>query len=217
MGSSDLDQRPPAMKRHTMGSWLPECPSCGYVAASIGQIGENDRALVRDAEYQRLRSETFSRPEMRRFILRAKLDSMQENVEGAFSNLLCAAWIADDGRQEEQARQLRLKAAGFVAGKAGISIDTKLRLLDAYRRSSAWDAAHRLAAELKAERLDYPFAEIIDFHIARIDAKDAGAYTIADAVPERPRPRPQPMSPVQQALFEYLIGKRGSEGQAGKA
>ena len=193
IGSADLDQRPPGMKRHTMGSWLQECPSCGYAAFSIDKADEEDRTLVNAPAYRRLLSETFPSPEQRRFMLRAALVDMKGNAESAFSNALCAAWIADDRHQPRQASELRIKAAGYIAGRTEISFDTRLRLLDVYRRASAWDAAQKLAAELKAEELEYPCGEIVGFHLERITSGDSGTYTIAEALDGRPHP-PAPAS-----------------------
>src|SRR3569832_2210421 len=42
-GSPGLDQRAAGMARHTIRSWLQECPGCGYVAPDIGKGDE--RAL----------------------------------------------------------------------------------------------------------------------------------------------------------------------------
>ena len=187
IGSADLDQRPPGMERDTMDSWLQECPSCGYVAFSINKGGEEARTLVHGSEYRRLRSETFPSPEQRRFMLRAALANMKGDVESAFRNVLCAAWIADDRHQPEQATELRMKAAGYVAGRKGISLDTRLRLLDAYRRASGWDAAQQLVAELEAEKPGYPYDEIVDFHVGKLEAQDSDTYTIAEALPDPPR------------------------------
>lgn len=37
-GSMDLDTRPPRMARDTIGSWVHECPNCGYVIGGIGSF-----------------------------------------------------------------------------------------------------------------------------------------------------------------------------------
>lgn len=190
IGSADLDQRPPGMQRHTMDSWMQECPSCGYAAFSLDKADEEDRALVNAPAYRRLLAETFPSPGQRRFLLRAALADMKGDAESAFSNALCAAWIADDRRQPQQASELRIKASVYVAGETGISFDTRLRLLDVYRRASAWEAARKLAAELKAAELEYPCGEIVDFHIEKIASADSDTYTIAEALDGRPPPPP---------------------------
>ena len=181
-GSADLDQRPPEMERDTMEMWLQECPSCGYVAPSIDQGDEIDRANAASPEYRALVSGSFPSSLERRFRLRAGLVAQRGDAESAFSNALCAAWAADDHGTPERASEHRIKAASYVCGRAGVSLDTRLRLLDVLRRSSRWEAADGLASELKSEELEYPFDAIIDFHLDKIAQRDGGCYTIEEAL-----------------------------------
>ena len=36
-GAMDLDTRPPALARHTMGQWIQICPHCGYVSDDVSR------------------------------------------------------------------------------------------------------------------------------------------------------------------------------------
>ncbi|CAN7604541.1 hypothetical protein LJR220_005542 [Bradyrhizobium sp. LjRoot220] len=187
-----------------MEMWLQECPSCGFVARSIDQGHEIDRTNASSPEYRALVASSFSSSVERRFLLQAALFAMRGEAESAFSNALCAAWAADD-RGTEQASAHRVKAAGHVYGRAGVSIDTRLRLLDVLRRSSRWEAASGLASELNSEELEHPFDVIIGFHVDKIAARDDGCYTIARALADRRPPPPSSLDAAnRKILADYL-------------
>lgn len=187
-GSPDLDQRAQGMARATVDSWLQECPFCGYVAADIETGGTKARSFMDTGGFRAASLDPLSDPAVRRFLVRAAHDAHGGDRKSAFQNTLAAAWIADDRNQPSEATALRLKAAAHLAGARITSIDTRLLLLDVWRRAASWDAAEALTAELIAEQLEYPFASIVAFHRDRIAARDDGSYTIAQALAGRPEP-----------------------------
>ncbi|WP_407120157.1 HD domain-containing protein [Bradyrhizobium sp. STM 3561] len=85
-------------------------------------------------------------------------------------------------------RFVRLRAAGHLGEGPLISLDTRLLLLDVLRRAASWDAAAALIAELMAEELEHPFTDIVAFHRRRIEARDSGRYTIAQALARESKP-----------------------------
>jgi len=180
-GSRDLDQRPSGMFRSTIGSWLQECPYCGYVAPSIDKGDARARSFVDTPEFQAASLDPLAEPASRRFLVRAAEDAVNGDRRAAFLNTLRAAWVADDSGRTSDATALRLKAAGHLDGVRVTSIDTRLLLLDVLRRAASWEAAKALAAELAAEELESPFADIVAFHRGKIEARDSGRYTIAQA------------------------------------
>lgn len=188
-GSPDLDQRPAEMKRSTIDSWLQECPYCGYVASNIEMGDAAARSFVETAEFRAASLDPLSDPTARRFLVRAAQDACCGDRKSAFLNTLAAAWVADDNKRPSDAVALRLKAAAHLSGDRIRSIDTRLLLLDVLRRASNWEAAEALIAELAAEELEYPFAEIVSFHRSKIETRDAGLYTIADALDGKPERR----------------------------
>lgn len=204
-GSPDLDQRSAGMERSTIHTWLQECPFCGYVAPSIERGDAKARSFVQTAEFRTASSDPAPDPGERRFLVRAALDAYCGDPRAAFLNTLRAAWLADDRKQPSEATALRLKAAAHLAGSRVKSIDTRLRLLDVLRRASSWEAAEALIAELVDEELEYPFAEIVSFHRAKIEARDSGRYTIAQALEGKPEPKHSEMDPeLIKALARHI-------------
>jgi hypothetical protein len=185
-GSPDLDQRQAGMMRSTIDSWLQECTYCGYVAADIETEDAVARTFVETAEFRAASLDPLPDPTARRFLVRAALDIYSGDQKSAFLHTLMAAWVADDRKHTAEAAALRLKAAAYLSGNKIRSIDTRLLLLDVLRRSSSWEAAEALVAELAAEGLEYPFAEIVAFHAGMIEARDSGGYTIAEALEGKP-------------------------------
>lgn len=180
-GSPDLDQRQGGMARSTISYWLLECPFCGYVAPNIEQGDAKAKSFMQTPEFQAASSDPTFDPAARRFLVRAAEHAHDGDRMAAFLDTLCAAWIADDRRQPDEAAALRLKAAAHLAGSQIKSIDTRLLLLDVLRRASSWEASEALADEMIVEDLGDPFVRVISFHRAKINARDNGRYTIADA------------------------------------
>ncbi len=189
-GSPDLDQRPPGMVRSTVESWLQECPYCGYVAWDISYGDDKARHFTSTPQFSSASLDPAPDPAARRFLVRAAFEAYLGDRRSAFQYTLHAAWTADDRKQADEARRLRLKAAEHLAGSRINSVDTRLRLLDVLRRASSWTAAEALVAELTAEGLEYPFAEIISFHRDKIAARDDARYTIDEALKGKPEPPP---------------------------
>jgi len=181
-GSRDLDQRPAEMMRSTMGSWLQECPNCGYVAAALPQGDERDRLFVQTHNYAALCEFPQVSRLSSRFLRRVAIDAARDDFEQAFTNTLCAAWDADDHDLDDVARSLRKTASGYLAGRPVESIDLQLRLLDVLRRAADWAAATALARQMMSQRLDHPFAAIVRFQLGRIDSNDDACYTVSDAL-----------------------------------
>jgi hypothetical protein len=203
-GSRDLDQRPPEMMRSTMASWLQECSFCGYVATDIGKDDATARAFVGTPAFQALCADPSPDPISRRFLVRAALDAQGGDTESAFTHTLAVAWIADDASRPSDATALRLKATAYIAAKAA-SLDTRLVLLDVLRRASEWSAAKTLADTLAADRPGHPYDAIVSFHRAKIEVRDSGRYTIADALAETPKPGSSAATPERvKILVDHL-------------
>lgn len=204
-GSPDLDQRSAGMERSTIDAWLQECPFCGYVNFDIEKGDARAKDFIETAEFRAASSDPVPEAVERRFLIRAAFDAYCGDRRGAFLNTLSAAWVADDRKQPSEATALRLRAAAHLAGHRINSIDTRLLLLDVLRRASSWEAAEALCAELTAEELEYPFAEIVSFHREKIGAQDSGRYTIQEALAGRPKPSPVVEDPeLIKALARHI-------------
>ena len=180
-GSHDLDQRPPEMKRHTMSHWLHECPSCGFVGPELKGGDRSEAAFVASSVYQSVRGDESFNATQRRFLLGAMLAARSEKYERAFQNTLSAAWEADDRRNADMARSLRLKASGYLRDRELSNATVKLVLLDALRRAEEWQAAQELLERLKQETLEHPLPIIVQFQDSKVQAKDSASYTVANA------------------------------------
>lgn len=204
-GSRDLDQRPSGMFRSTVASWLQECPYCGYVAPSIDKGDARAKSFVDTAEFRAASLDPLAEPDSRRFLVRAAQDAFYGDRRAAFLNTLRAAWCADDSGRTSDATALRLKAAGHLGEGPLTSIDTRLLLLDVLRRAASWEAAAALIAELTSEELEHPFAEIVAFHRNKVEAKDSGRYTIAQAYTSKPEPSRSAADPeLVKAIARHL-------------
>jgi len=209
-GAPDLDQRPSGMARSTIGSWLQECPFCGYVAGSIDRGNAKARAFLDTAEFCAASLEPLADPAARRFLVRAAQDAYEGDRRAAFRHTLLAAWVADDNRQASQATAFRLRAAGHLGDGPIRSIDVRLELLDVLRRASSWERAAALADELTAEGLEHPFTAIVAFHRRKIAAKDSGRYTIEQAL-RRERGNDEANAEMLKLLAHHLHKRRASD------
>lgn len=203
-GSPDLDQRPPGMVRSTVESWLQECPYCGYVAWDISYGDDKARHFTSTPQFSSASLDPDPDPAARRFLVRAAFEAYHGERRSAFLYTLHAAWTADDKGQADDARALRRRAAEHLAGVRIASIDTRLRLLDVLRRASNWSAAEALVAELTADELEYPFAEIVSFHRDKIAAREDGRYTIAQALDGKKEPTPSYDPEMIKALARHI-------------
>ncbi|MHC4050229.1 hypothetical protein [Bradyrhizobium sp. 25ACV] len=180
LGVRDLDLRS-GMMPSTMGSWLQECPNCGYVATDLAKGDECDRLFVQTEQYAALcELPQFSRRSSR-FLLRAAIELAREDFERAFDSTLCAAGDADDCNLPDIARGLRKIASRYLAGRP-LTVDLRVSLLDVLRRVSDWAAAAALAVELMGENLGHPRAAIVCFQLGRIEARDDRCYTLSQVL-----------------------------------
>lgn len=53
-GASDLDLRPPEMKRSTMFAWVQRCSWCGYCAPNIADGAPSMKEIVESDAYRQL-------------------------------------------------------------------------------------------------------------------------------------------------------------------
>lgn len=193
MGPSDLDTRPPEMKRSTMFAWVKRCPKCGYCASNPGNARPKARAVVGGKEYQdQLRDPAY--PELAiTFLCRAILDREAGDTRAAASAFLCAAWVCDDASLAEQAIACRRKAADMLraaeaheasgAGRHDDGAATAI-LVDLLRRSGQPDEARKVIAEQRSGISDDVVLRVLDFQAALFERGDVAAHTVAEALGE---------------------------------
>ena len=147
-GSSDLDSRPPPMKRDTMIAWIERCEHCGYCAKNIEEENGITLEFIQSAEYQNL-LHNDQLPELCiSFLCWAKCAEEIKEYGEAVMAYVNASWVCDDhfSPNSRQSVEQRLKAIDSME-KAHNNNQTamsqlkedKLLLLDLYRRTEQFD------------------------------------------------------------------------------
>lgn len=191
MGPSDLDTRPPEMKRSTMFAWVKRCPKCGYCGSNAGKARPKARKVIGGKEYRdQLRDPAY--PELANtFLCRAILDREAGDIRAAASTFLCAAWVCDDANLAKQAMACRRKAADMLraveaheATGAGRHDDgtTSAILVDLLRRSGQLDEARKVIAEQRGGISDDVVLRVLDFQASLLARGDVAAHTVAEAL-----------------------------------
>ena len=108
IGSSDLDVRPPEMKRSTIFAWVQRCPECGYCATDLAAPRPEATDVVSAKEYERQLDDPTN-PELANSFLCACRD-----YSAATWALLRAAWVCDDSGRPDQAVVCRQRAAEML-------------------------------------------------------------------------------------------------------
>ena len=188
-GSPDLDLRPPEMKRSTMAFWIQECPACGYSAGSIEDASSGTKTVMTSEVFLALQSGPLNKTLAGKFLKASLIAEASNDFNSAADNVLCAAWAADDARDEDGACRYRDKSADlFLKSLNGVhetaekTIVTKTRLVDILRRATRWDEASKIASELLQEDMDPTIRSILTFQKTAVDNKDAQPYTVAQAM-----------------------------------
>lgn len=91
MGPRDLDCRPAEMLRSTMGTWVQECPGCGYCSGDVSEALSHAGALVRSDHYQALREVGPFPPLAAQFLRHGLLFQATGDYAGAFHCAMRAA------------------------------------------------------------------------------------------------------------------------------
>lgn len=193
LGPSDLDTRPPEMKRSTMFAWVQRCPKCGYCASNSGRARPKAQVIVSGKEYQdQLNDPAY--PELAKsFLCRGILDRESGDYAAAAWAFLCAAWDCDDAGQSEQAIACRRKAVDMLAeakrkgqqDAAGQDGTATAILVDLLRRAGRRDEARNVIAERRSGISDDVVLRVLDFQAVLLERGDVAAHTVAEALGEQ--------------------------------
>lgn len=186
-GSPDLDLRPAPMQRFTMGTWVQHCEQCGYCATSISEAIEGAQEGIKQEEYQAvLKDERYPVP-ARHFLAFAALQ-VPTSLSNAARSRLHAAWVCDDERLAEQARECRKGAIECWMALWPFEIDESgategAVLVDALRRSEQFERAKEVCQTLlRSDSVEGTVRQVLEYQLGLIDNQDAQAHTIGDAV-----------------------------------
>lgn len=188
-GPPDLDLRPGETMRSTMAYWLQQCPTCGYAAPRLDEASEAVAAVVAGGPYRALLAEATYPPLARRFLCRAMILEETGELHAAAEATLQAAWVADDTRKPELAREWRLTAVALFRQGPAPDLEQQVRIVDILRRAGEFGGAAAQANALERGRLPEPVDRVVAFERRLIAAGDVRAYSVASALPP-PAARP---------------------------
>lgn len=208
-GSSDLDMRPPEMRRSTMFTWVQTCPHCGYASSTIDRPTSVTRQWLSSPEYDSLTDVTGLAPEAplpmlaREFYMSSKCHLADGLKAAAIDDLVCAAWSCDDEGDAAApfARRLRILAADLteevLSEMEGAEIEDdengqpevlrlSLRCIDLLRRAGEFDRAVIQCSAVKrllsAGDYDRVLSFVAGYEQDLIDKGDTSCHTVQQAV-----------------------------------
>ena len=182
-GSSDLDLRPPEMRRSTMSFWVQECPHCGYVAPKLSMGTNATEEWLKNTAYLSCDGRNFISSLAKEFYKLYLIDILDGKTKPAFNAVLNCAWACDDARDTLNAIYCREKALEVLTNYNLESEENETLLVmraDLLRRSGRFD-------EVIKDYKDRTFSQdilnkVIAFQVERAKQKDVACYTVADAV-----------------------------------
>lgn len=188
-GASDLDTRPPEMRRSTMPYWVVVCGACGY---AFDPHADSDRTpdaeLLGSEEYQaQLADPTM--PELASGLLcRALFVEADGDLVAAGWSVLAAAWACDDERHAEGAERCRIRTAAlwqraFGAGEQIIEPNEAVHavLADVLRRAGRFDAAaEECERGLMLDGLDSPLRMALTYTQRLVACRDRSRHSFDD-------------------------------------
>lgn len=188
-GYSDLDLRPPQMRRSTMPLWLQTCPSCGYVAPELSDETKATREWLASDEYLSLDGlPEDDLPHLAiTFYRRHKILLLDGDPVGAARNLLRAAWACDDEQLTDLARELRRRCAKLIDDNPSSywdGGDARILHADILRRAGMVD---RVVMECRRAPFDNDIlTKIAEFEVRLAGEGRVGCYTVGHALGEVP-------------------------------
>ncbi len=189
-GSPDLDGRPSEMARSTMGSWVHECPNCGYVSDLLSDPTIVTRESLDSEEYRGCGGLPFDSFIAERFYKDYLICREEGNHLAAFSSILCAAWDCDDNKNEECAVRCRELAAACFDDAVKECEDSHARdsmrviKADVLRRSGHF---HEMISEYSGLTFDDKDSNaILEFQLAKAREGDTGCYRMSDVIDRKP-------------------------------
>lgn len=184
-GYSDLDLRPPEMRRSTMCYWPEKCPACGYVAYDIERETTIQKDWLASEQYVHCEGHHFASSlaaEFYQIYLTAKETG---NCQDAFNASLNAAWASDDCCDTENAALCRILAIPFlmeeISQNPQMAETLTIVLADVLRRAGKFD-------QLIEQYTDMVFSEdilnqICQFQLEKAKQKDTACYRVSDVIP----------------------------------
>jgi hypothetical protein len=202
----DLDLRPGQPLRGSMARWLQQCPHCGYSAPDIGRAHPAAAEAVAAAPFRALIADSTHPPLARRFLAWAHVLEETGALHAAAEATLHAAWVADDLNRADLASAWRQDAVALWRSGPSLDAEQTVRVIDALRRSGAWQDAANTVEILAATNPPEAVAQVVALERRLIAGQDAGRHTLASALPP-PARRPH--------VAHQQIARRGGGNSGG--
>ena len=183
-GPTDLDTRPPEMKRSTMYYWVQECSACGYAATDLTDETKLDRSFFETDDYLTCSGISFASDLAKSFYRQYLIMTAEKQHEDAFFAAMHAAWSCDDKEDRANAVLMREKAveeAEQLLQSDDCDWKDTVRLIraDLLRRTGRFD---ELLEQYESAAFDGELLnQIIAFEKELARRKLSGCYTVADA------------------------------------
>ncbi len=178
-GAMDLDTRPPALERHTIGTWVQACPHCGYAYYNISDKSTVDPAFLQSEEYKAAGG--LDMDELAKcFYREATIHAKCGEPDATFSCYLHAAWACDDAHKPEAAIACRLKALEVLQNASSFMDENTATIMqmDLLRRTNQFNKV----LEFRDKQLPNSFVQsLLEYEIKLAEAKDARCHTVDDA------------------------------------
>lgn len=191
IGSSDLDTRPPAMKRWTINSWVQVCPFCGYCAQNISEGYPEVSRVVKSNSYQKqLRNPGY--PELANsFLCLAMINENSNKFVKAGWACIHAAWACDDADSPVGAQKCRKRAVTLLQGArengqnfAEETGTEEAMIADLLRRSGQFELAQSYCKEGLNKKPGKVVTEVLLYEMLLIKKMDDACHTVAEAMGE---------------------------------
>jgi hypothetical protein len=186
-GSRDLDGRPAEGLRDTMSAWIQVCPGCLRCVGDLEAPEPTAWTVVGSEAYRRQLDDPAQSSLANQFACRAMLDEASDAPFQAAVNLLRAAWVCDDGGNEEGARRCRGRAADLLGRLTVRRISPPAELavqrVELLRRAGRLDHARLALAEARALEIgDEILRQVLAYQENLVARGDMSSRTVADAV-----------------------------------
>ncbi len=183
-GPTDLDTRPPEMRRSTMCYWVQTCPECGYTAVDVSDETTIDREFLNSKAYKGCDGISFVSDLAKEFYRHYLIMKAEGKDEDAFHALLHAAWACDDAKDQGSAtavRNMAIDIADRLLESDDLDWAETLSLIraDLLRRTSRFD---EMLDKYKSARYENDLLNgIVDFEKELARRKHTGCFTVGDS------------------------------------
>lgn len=180
-GPMDLDTRPPALERYTIGCKVQMCPSCGYAIYNLEVKTPVEPEFLQSEAYQTTNGHKMN-DLATAFYRQGLIYHECNNVVREFISYLHAAWACDDAHEHENAVTCRLAALHVMDTASTPIYDAEatniIMRLDLLRRTRQFDKV----LEYRDTKLETEFLQsLLDYEIVLAERQDPHCHTVEDA------------------------------------